>query len=144
MKFDRAIREEIKDETSSGIRLELEGGDNKNNAFSPGDTIRGKITIEDSKILPKIRKAELVLGAIEFVQSKGKNKRTEIFPKYKKKIQWNKGDDNNSVIPFETHIPKDIRRSYLGEYSEYYWLFEAKIDIPRSGDLYARTIVEIV
>ena len=147
MKFDRAIIEEIKEKTNSGIRLELEGGDDKNNTFSPGEIIRGKIIIEDSKLSPKIRKAELILGAIEFVQSQGKKKRTEIFPNYKEKIkgkiEWNK-DDNSSNIQFETHIPKDIRRSYLGKYSEYYWLLEAKVDIPWSDDLSARTIIQIV
>ena len=146
MKFDRAIREEIKEKTNSGIRLELEGGDDKNNTFSPGEIIRGKIIIEDSKISPKIRKAELILGAIEFVQAQGKKKRTEIFPNYKEKvkgkIEWNK-DDNSSIIPFETHIPKDIRRSYLGKYSEYYWLLEAKVDIPWSDDLSASTLYKL-
>ncbi len=147
MKFDRAIIEEIKEKTNSGIRLELEGGDDKNNTFSPGEIIRGKIIIEDSKISPKIRKAELILGAIEFVQAQRKKKRTEIFPNYKEKvkgkIEWNK-DDNSSIIQFETHIPKDIRRSYLGKYSEYYWLLEAKVDIPWSDDLSASTIIQIV
>ena len=146
MKFDRAIREEIKEKTNSGIRLELEGGDDKNNTFSPGEIIRGKIIIEDSKISPKIRKAELILGAIELVQAQGKKKRT-IFPNYKEKIkgkiEWNK-DDNSSIIQFETHIPKDIKRSYLGKYSEYYWLLEAKVDIPWSDDLSACTIIQIV
>ena len=144
MKFDRAIIEEIKEKTNSGIRLELEGD---KNTFSPDEIIRGKIIIEDSKISPKIRKAELILGAIEFVQAQGKKKRTEIFPNYKEKvkgkIEWNK-DDNSSIIPFETHIPKDIRRSYLGKYSEYYWLLEAKVDIPWSDDLSASTIIQIV
>src|SRR5215212_169932 len=143
MKFDRAIREEITEKTNSGIRLELEG--NKN-TFSPGEIIRGKIIIEDSKISPKIRKAELVLGAIEFVQAKGKKKRTDILnykEKIKGKIEWNK-DDNTSNIQFETHIPKDIKRSYLGKYSEYYWLLEAKVDIPWSDDLFVRTIIQIV
>jgi hypothetical protein len=144
VKFERAVREEITEKTNSGIRLELEGG---KNTFSPGEIIRGKITIEDSKLSPKIRKAELILGAIEFVQAQGQKKRTEIFPNYKEKIkgkiEWNK-DDNSSVIPFETHIPKDIKRSYLGKYSEYYWLLEAKVDIPWSDDLSARTIIQIV
>jgi hypothetical protein len=145
MKFDRVIKEEIKEKANSGIRLELEGDDK--NTFSPGEIIRGKIIIEDSKISPKIRKAELILGAIEFVQAQGKKKRTEIFPNYKEKIkgkiEWNK-DDNSSIITFETHIPKDIKRSYLGKYSEYYWLLEAKVDIPWSDDLYGRTIIQVV
>lgn len=154
LKFDRAITEEIDEkreneeiieQRNSRIILKLEG--DNNNTFSPGETIRGKITIESSKIL-KRRKIEVVLGAIEFVQAQGQTKRTEIHPKYKEKIEWNKAGDNNNnssiVVPFEMHIPKEIRRSYLGEYSEYYWLLEAKADIPWSDDLYDRTIIQIV
>ena len=151
MNFERSIREEIIDKRDyeeinekrdSHIRLELEGDDM--NTFSPGETIRGKITIENSKVL-NIRKIEVILGAIEFAQAKGKKKRTEIHPKYKEKIEWNEGSNNSGVIvvPFEIHIPKGIKRSYIGEYSEYYWLLEAKVDIPWSDDLYDRAIIQI-
>jgi hypothetical protein len=93
----------------------------------------------------KIRKIEIILGAIEFAQAKGKKKRTEIHPKYKEKIEWNEGSDNSGVVaPFEMHIPKEIKRSYIGKYSEYYCLIEAKVDIPWSDDLYDRSIVQIV
>ena len=145
MKFERAITEEIIEKRESPIRLELEEEDNDddNNTFSPGETIRGKITIENSKKL-NIRKIEVILGAIEFVQAQGVKKRTEIHPKYKEKIEWNEVDDNSSVVPFQMHIPKEIRRSYLGEYSEYYCLLEAKVDIPWSDDLYDRAIIQIV
>lgn len=154
MKFERAITEEIIEKRESEeiiekrespIRLELEEEDNDddNNTFSPGETIRGKITIENSKKL-NIRKIEVILGAIEFVQAQGVKKRTEIHPKYKEKIEWNEVDDNSSVVPFQMHIPKEIRRSYLGEYSEYYCLLEAKVDIPWSDDLYDRAIIQIV
>jgi arrestin (S-antigen)-like protein len=154
LKFDRAITEEIDEkreneeiieQRKSPIRLELEGED-ENNTFSPGEIIRGKIIIEDSKISSKIRKAELVLGAIEFVQAQGRSKRTEMHPKYKEKIELNKAGDSSSsaVVPFNMHIPKEIKRSYIGEYSEYYWLLEAKVDIPWSDDLSARTIIQIV
>ena len=122
-------------------------GQDENNTFSPGEIIRGKIIIEDSKISSKIRKAELILGAIEFVQAQGLSKRTEIHPKYKEKIEWNKAGDNSSssaVVPFKMHIPKEIKRRYIGEYSEYYWLLEAKADMPWSDDLYDRTIIQIV
>ena len=87
------------------------------------------LPLESAKAL-KIRKIEIILEAIEFAQAKGKEKRSKISPEYKEKIEWNKGDDSNSVISFEIHIPKEIRRSYLGKYSEYYCLLEAKADIP--------------
>jgi hypothetical protein len=82
-KLERAITEEIIQKRDSHIRLELEEDeDDDNNTFSPGETIRGKITIENSKIL-NITKIEVILGAIEFVQAQGVKKRTEIQPKYK-------------------------------------------------------------
>jgi Arrestin (or S-antigen), N-terminal domain len=149
MKFDRAITEEIKERRNSeeingrrnsSIRLNLE---EDNNTFSPGETIRGKITIENFKKL-KIRKIQTILGAIEFAQAQRKKKRTEIFPKYEQQtIKWNEGN-NSGVVPFEVHIPKEIRCSYLGKYSEYYCLLEAKVDIPWSDDLYDRAIIQIV
>ena len=97
---------EINEKRDSRIRLELEGDDM--NTFSPGETIRGKISIENSKVL-NIRKIEIILGAIEFAQAKGKKKRTEIHPKCKEKFEWNKGGDNSGVVPFEMHIPKEIK-----------------------------------
>ena len=152
MKFERAITEEINekreseeifDKINSRIRLELEEEDNNNNTFSPAESIRGKITIENSETL-NIRKIEVILGAIEFVQAQGVKKRTEIHPKYKEKIEWNKVGDNSSVVAFQMRIPKEIRLSYLGECSEYYWLLEAKVDIPWSDDLYDRAIIQII
>jgi hypothetical protein len=146
IKFERAITEEVIEKRESPIKLELEekedDDDNDNNTFSPGETIRGKIIIENSKTL-NIRKIEVILGAIEFVQAQGVKKRTEIHPKYKEKIEWSQAGDS-STVPFEIHIPKEIRRSYLGEYSEYYWLLEAKVDIPWSDDLYDRAIIQII
>ena len=59
------------------------------NIFSPEEIIRGKITIESSKKLPKIRKIQTILGAIELVQAQGVKKRIEISPKYKEKMEWN-------------------------------------------------------
>jgi predicted acyl esterase len=140
MRFDRAITEEIIEKRESRIRLKLE---EDKNVFSPGETIRGKITIESSKKLPKIRKIQTILGAIEFAQAKRKKKRTEILPKYEQTIKWN-GGNNSYIVPFEVHIPKEIRRSYLGKLSKYYCLLEAKVDIPWSDDLYDRAIIQIV
>jgi hypothetical protein len=58
-------------------------------------------------------------------------------------IKWNEGN-NSSVVTFEVHIPKEIRPSYLGKYSEYYCLVEAKADIPCSNDLFDRAIIQII
>ena len=115
IEIEKRESEEINEKRESHIRLgfEEDDDDNDNNTFSPGETIRGKITIENSLIL-KIRKIEVILGAIEFVQAQRVKKRTEIHPKYKEKIEWNKTGDNTSVVPFEMHILKEIRRSYFG------------------------------
>jgi hypothetical protein len=32
----------------------------------------------------------------------------------------------------------------MGKYSEFYWLLEAKVDIPWSDDLYDRAIIQII
>ena len=50
-------------------------------------------------------------------------------------------DDQGGIIEA---IPKEIRRSYLGECSEFYWLLDAKVDIPWSDDLYDRAIIQII
>jgi hypothetical protein len=84
---------------------------------------------------------QTILGDIEFAQAQKKKKRTEIYPKYEHMIKWNEGN-NSSVVPFEVHIPKEIRRSYLGKHSEYYCLLEAKVDIPCSDDLFDRAIIQ--
>jgi hypothetical protein len=83
------------------------------NTFSPGETIRGKITIENTKALPKITEIEIILGAREFAQAKMKMKRIEIYLKYEHMIKRNEGN-NSSIIQFGTHIPKEITPSYLG------------------------------
>ena len=60
IKFERAIAEEVIERRESPIRLELEEKeDDVNNTFSPGETIRGKVTIENSKIL-NIREIEVI------------------------------------------------------------------------------------
>jgi hypothetical protein len=76
MTYDRAIREEIIEKRDSCIRLKLE---EDKNVFSPGETIRGKITLENYKKLQKIRKIQTILGAIEFAQAQRKKKRRDTF-----------------------------------------------------------------
>ena len=100
----QAITEEKKERSNFSIRLNLEGDDK--NTFSPGEAIRGKITIENFKKLPKIRKIQTILGTIEFAQAQMKKKRTEIFPKYEQQtIKWNEGN-NSSVFHFRCIFQK--------------------------------------
>jgi hypothetical protein len=49
----------------------------------------------------------------------------------KKEIKY---DENNmsNIIAFDIRIPDNAKRSYNCMYSEYYWLLEAKANIPGS------------
>ena len=48
------------------------------------------------------------------------------------------------IIPFEIKIPDTVNKSYVGKYSEYFWGFDAKLDVSFSKDMHARAIIEIV
>jgi hypothetical protein len=62
--------------------------------------------------------------------------------KYENKIK--NQPDENATFPFEIQIPYNANVSYIGRYSEYYWGLEAKINLPWSSDIYARSIVEVI
>jgi len=55
----------------------------------------------------------------------------------------NTNGHNNLFIPFELQIPEDANRSYAGKYSEYFWGFDAKIDMGLSKDLHAKKLIVI-
>ena len=68
--------------------------------------------------------------------------------KYETKIELgeNEGNhfDDNKTIPFEIQIRNNMYQSYTGKYSEYFWGFEAKLNIAWFSDINARTIIEVV
>jgi len=57
-------------------------------------------------------------------------------------------DKSNSIrgysIPFYAQVPKVVNKSYVGKYSEYFWAFEVKFDIPFTKDVHAKAILDIV
>jgi hypothetical protein len=119
-------------------------------AFSPGQTLRGKVialALQSSEEENKknIREIKIILSGIEYAYAQG-YQRVSTVEKYENKIEisGNTENNNNSVIPFEFQIPSSVNQSYTGRYSEYYWGLEAKINIAWSSDIIARTIIEIV
>jgi hypothetical protein len=73
--------------------------------------------------------------------------RVSTIEKYEKKIELDEnenGGNNANIIPFEFEIPQGANQSYVGNYSEYFWGIEAKVNIAWSSDIDTRTIIEIV
>jgi hypothetical protein len=101
----------------------------------------------------------ITLYGIERAVAQGLQRITTV-EKYESKIKMQPGEnvkdlsitpdifsnsDNNFIsFPFEIQIPYNANVSYIGRYSEYYWGLEAKINLPWSSDIYARSIVEVV
>jgi hypothetical protein len=139
----------LKENSDARIEL-LNQGNNNNMAFSPGQTLRGKVialALQSSEEENKknIREIKIILSGIEYAYAQG-YQRVSTVEKYENKIEisGNTDNNNNSVIPFEFQIPSSVNQSYTGRYSEYYWGLEAKINIAWSSDIIARTIIEIV
>jgi hypothetical protein len=94
----------------------------------------------------------IILYGIERAVAQGLQ-RISTIEKYESKIRMGANDnskdvmvnsDNNHTVPFEIQIPYEANTSYIGKYSEYYWGLEAKINVPWSSDIYARSIVEVI
>jgi Arrestin (or S-antigen), N-terminal domain len=136
-----------KEET--GAKFDL-GGTNK---FPRGDIIKGNIILLDEKAKTKnIKDMSIILYGIERAVAQGLQRMSTI-EKYESKIRMGANDnskdvmvnsDNNHTVPFEIQIPYEANTSYIGKYSEYYWGLEAKINVPWSSDIYARSIVEVI
>lgn len=139
----------LKENSEARIEL-LNQGNNNNMAFSPGQTLRGKVialALQSSEEENKknVRGINIILSGIEYAYAQG-YQRVSTVEKYENKIEitGNTENNNNSVIPFEFQIPSSVNQSYTGRYSEYFWGLEAKINIAWSSDIIARTIIEIV
>jgi Arrestin (or S-antigen), N-terminal domain len=134
-------------------RFDLRG----TNKFSRRDIIRGNIILLlDEKTKTKsVKDISIALYGIERAVAQGLQRITTV-EKYESKIK-NQPDENTkdtniitnsdntyATFPFEIQIPYNANVSYIGRYSEYYWGLEAKINVPWSSDIYARSIVEVV
>jgi hypothetical protein len=146
--FAKGREQFLKENTQARINLL---GHNSNVLYSPGDTIKGELAIllppnQEGKNKNKIREMKITLNGIEHAFAQGLQ-RVSTIEKYEKKIELDvnrNGENNADNISFEFQIPKDINQSYIGEYSEYFWGLEIKLNIAWSSDVKARTIVEII
>jgi hypothetical protein len=114
------IEDKTKDSWGTDIKIEKEGisarlslEDNKN-TFSPGDTIKGKLTIENSSG-KRINNAKIILSGMESVSAYDSSKISTI-EEYDQRVEFKEGDG----VPFEIQIPKEVKRSYRAVYSKYY------------------------
>ena len=133
----------------TGARFDL-GATNK---FSRGNIIKGNIILllDDKAKTTNIKDISITLYGIERAVAQGLQRITTV-EKYENKIRIGANNDskdvivnsdNNYTVPFEIQIPYSANTSYIGKYSEYYWGLEAKIDLPWSSDIYARSILEV-
>src|SRR5919199_1359181 len=97
------------------------------------------------------KETSVTLYGIERAVAQGLQRITTV-EKYENKIRMGDNDnskdtipnsDNNYTVPVEIQIPYNANTSYIGKYSEYYWGVEAKINLPWSSDIYARSMVEV-
>jgi hypothetical protein len=105
-----------------GINLRLYLEDSKN-IFSPGDTIKGKLIVENSSGGKRIKNAEIILRGIESTYASSST-RISTIETYKQKVEFNgggRGGEESNSAPFEIHIPKEVKRSYKAVYSKFYW-----------------------
>ena len=156
-----------------GIQVEFIGdsrriikGKNKS-VYFPGEDIKGNITISENLLAGKPSSTEISLKGIEYAYAEGHDTISEVkefqlqiipldFKMLKSKAQTSKhissyNDINKTIqsinriiIPFYGKIPYDVTKSYVGKYSEHFWGFDVKIDIPFSKDIHAKAIIDLV
>ena len=148
--FAKGREDFLKEKTEAKISLINQS--NNITSYSPGHTVRGNVILrpphnEEEEIRKKIRGMKITLSGIENAFAQGLQ-RVSTIEKYDKNIELNGnligGKNDNNAIPFEFEIPQHVNQSYIGKYSEYFWGLEAKVNIVRSSDLIAKTIIEIV
>lgn len=121
------------------IKLELFAERNK---FLVGDTIRGKITLDNPSRV-NIKSVEIGLRGIE--KATADNLHTEKID-YNNKVQisgnWNSGDSRT----FEFDIPNNAKRNYLGTFSKYSWEIAAVATMSSNlgSNLYLTHPVQII
>jgi hypothetical protein len=132
------------EEGKRGVKVTLSLDDDKF-SFSPGESVRGRITVssekgDDDRKIPKIKKAEITLSQVE--DSINSN-RDQI---YKQQISQNQIEENNTGgVIFEIPLSKSLRskRNYVGKLTAYYWLLEAKLDMGITHHVYRSAIIEV-
>lgn len=145
---DRVVKEDRNNKNGICLKLELE-----RNKIAPGETLKGKLTIENTPDKKEIKHAEIVLTGTEYAiglteetiglvhRRKQPQEMTTNIDEYKANLELKEGD---SSICFEIDIPKGVKRSYIGRFSEYFWEIDAKLDIPWAKDFHLKNIIEII
>jgi hypothetical protein len=140
---------------NSEAKIDFLDHENNDTPYSHGHTIKGEVILlpspndeegEGGEKKKKIRGMKITLSGIECAFAQGLQ-RVSTIEKYEKKIELDEnenGGNNANVIPFEFEIPQGANQSYVGNYSEYFWGLEAKVNIAWSSDIDTRTIIEIV
>jgi hypothetical protein len=142
---------------TSTIRLEL-----YKKIFSRGEKIRGKVVLMNITQPEKIREVKITLIGMEYatVDTESPANRALIaaytagsmnwgqenkMEEYTKEIEIPKGQAADIIIvPLEFQIPKQVKRSYKGKYSKFYWLIDAKIDMKGMKDPHAHEEITII
>jgi hypothetical protein len=98
-------------------------------SYFPDETIKGEILIHKS--ISNLRRIELVLMGIEISRASGYTDHN----KSEHKKDLDKYNNNLKEIEFEMKIPKDIKRSYKGKYSEFGWQFNIRFNRSFRSDI---------
>ncbi len=127
--------------------------------FSRGEKIKDNVVLMKTTQPEKIRKVEISLSGIEFatVDTESIWNRAMLLPygmfdmtqqnkmeKYTEEIEIPKKEGDIIIVPFEFQIPKQVKRSYTGKYSKFYWLIDAKIDMKGMIDSHAYEEITII
>ncbi len=139
------------------IRLELD-----KTIFSRGEKIYGRLVLMNITQPDKIRKIEITLSGIEFATINTEDPINQAVglmeglqpvdlcsqhkaEEYTKEIEIPKKErDSSIIIPFEFQIPKQLKRSYTGKYSKFYWLVDARIDMKGMVDSHTEEEITII
>jgi hypothetical protein len=128
-----------------GIELKLELG---RNVLSPGETLNGKLSIENSDN-KDIRDVKVILRGYEYVigfphlllnKKTDKLEYTQELEKYNSNIEWKR---EGEIMNFQLHVPENAKRSYQGKFSKYFWIVDVKFDIPWGQDIHGKHEIEI-
>ena len=137
-------------EENSRAKIELLN-DNGNKPYSPGHMVRGKVMLQtqnhdDKGEKKSIKGMKITLSGMEHAFAQGLQRITTIEKhEIDSELADNGGENNDdSTVPFEFRIPRNVKQSYIGKYSEYFWGLEAKLNIAWTSDIKTRTIIEIV
>jgi hypothetical protein len=121
------------------LRIRLE---NDNGTFLPGGVIKGTLILLEGRQWGKIRNAEITLNGIEYAIAGAKKKgkwytkakstyATTTLETYKTTVEWSNVNSTQFMLP----IPSVARKCYIGMYSNYYWLLQAKVNVAGNRDI---------